>query len=419
MHIFSDNPVYNLSDDIFGFSRYVTSVKNALVGAKDLPLCIGIFGDWGTGKTSFMRILQHEIESDRNHKTIWFNPWKYDRKEELWHAFLQTIIGAMAADAHLKPETRQKAERLLVSLTWLTLKKVINAATFNVVSDDDFDGVLEAVTKRDGKYYAHMNSFEHDFAEILNQYIGKGRLAIFVDDLDRCLPENAITVLESLKLFFSDARCIFVLGMDHDVVRVGIGAKYGGNLSGREYLDKIIQIPFFLPPAPFDELRRYIETHSQGALYTDQVWDVVKISMGGNPRKSKRFINTYLLLLEFLQDGSYSATRELKDLSVDRIRYILAALLAFQVAFPDFYNHLRRKPGDWHDVEARIAAAKGGTALLENGSLSQTLTEHLKNPDLLHFLTQLAPTSEYSFPPAPSDDVVKTLLQVTNLVYRK
>lgn len=44
MHSFSDNPVHNLSDDIFGFSRHVTSVKNALVGAKDLPLCIGIFG---------------------------------------------------------------------------------------------------------------------------------------------------------------------------------------------------------------------------------------------------------------------------------------------------------------------------------------------------------------------------------------
>jgi hypothetical protein len=81
-------------------------------------------------------------------------------------------------------------------------------------------------------------------------------VGLFIDDIDRCLPENAITVLESLTLFFNNQHCIFVLAMDDDVVRRGIELRYKDvALNSRDYLDQIIQLPVFLPPAPFAKIR--------------------------------------------------------------------------------------------------------------------------------------------------------------------
>ena len=74
---------------------------------------------------------------------------------------------------------------------------------------------------------------------MVKSYTNEGKLVIFVDDLDRCLPENAITVLESLKLFIGHAHCIFVLGMDHYIVEEGIGLRYQFEnkleMNGRDY----------------------------------------------------------------------------------------------------------------------------------------------------------------------------------------
>src|SRR5579884_3395575 len=94
MGLFTDNPVALAKEDKFGFAPFADELKNMILETEPLPFCVGIFGAWGSGKTSFMNMLRGLINERAGDKikTIWFNPWKYDKKEDLWNALIQTIL---------------------------------------------------------------------------------------------------------------------------------------------------------------------------------------------------------------------------------------------------------------------------------------------------------------------------------------
>src|SRR5258708_3667748 len=321
MELLTDNPIILLKDDKFRFAPYAEALTKSILNAEPLPLCVGIFGAWGSGKTSFMNLLKYfiveatkeEAKNPPHKKTeiIWFNPWKYDQKEDLWNALIQTILNSIIEAQTIKPEIKDTARHLALAATWLALKKVVPAVTAGVISSENLDAVVTAFNKKDEKYYRHINAFEEDFTKVVKDFTNDGKLVVFIDDLDRCLPENAITVLESLKLFIGNAHCIFVLGMDHSVVEAGIKIRYGDKalITGRDYLDKIIQVPFFLPSASYDDLK---DSLSQVAAFTEAVWEIIRMGMGGNPRKTRRFVNSFNLLRSFLNQPDQILRRQMQ-----------------------------------------------------------------------------------------------------------
>ena len=136
--------------------------------------------------------------------------------------------------------------------------------------DEDSSGLSGGIGREIHSYYREqlvsMEQFEQAFRDALQLALGEnGRLIVFVDDLDRCLPEQAIEVLEAIKLFLEVEGTVFVLGMDKEVVELGIQARYGAMfhtggiaraelpISGDAYLQKIVQIPFHLPPLVSDD----------------------------------------------------------------------------------------------------------------------------------------------------------------------
>lgn len=70
-----------------------------------LPFCVGVFGDWGTGKSSLLNMINEELSGDKDIKTLRFNPWKYDRKEDLWSALIHSILYHIA-ECHRPLENR-------------------------------------------------------------------------------------------------------------------------------------------------------------------------------------------------------------------------------------------------------------------------------------------------------------------------
>ena len=223
----TDNPITDSRDDAFHFGPYVDVLHAAVEQAAPLPLTVGVFGSWGTGKSSFLRLWQRRQEAQQV-RTIWFNPWKYDRKVEVWAALLHTILSEMEEKAGLK----EKARRLAKAATWLSLRAGLGTAatlaTGGVIKGEDVDRMLTDVAEGDAEQYRQINRFENDFADAVEEFVGPdGRLVIFVDDLDRCTPESAMTVLESLKLFLGESRCVFVLALDLDVLAAVATSKFG------------------------------------------------------------------------------------------------------------------------------------------------------------------------------------------------
>lgn len=102
-----------------------------------------------------------------------------------------------------------------------------------------------------------MEEFHNRFEDIIETYYSDRRVVIFIDDLDRSLPEKALEVLDAIKLFLDVKGCIFILGIDRRVISYIIRKKYKellGNgsetekedflITGDNYLEKIIQLSF-------------------------------------------------------------------------------------------------------------------------------------------------------------------------------
>lgn len=410
MEMLTDNPITKVEEDRFGFASYSNILANTIHETNRLPFCVGIFGAWGAGKSSLMLMIKEQVEKYDGIKTIWFNPWKYDKKEELWNALIQTILYRIAEDGD--KDVKNKAKELAKSTSWLLLKKGVSTLTAGAISEKNIEKIKDVIVKEDEIHYRHINYFEKDFEEIIDRYTKKGKLIVFIDDLDRCLPENAITVLESLKLFIGNAKCVFVLGMDRYIVEEGIKLRFGEKvkMSGRDYLDKIIQVPFFLPPVPFDKLREALQV-TKTADYSEPIWKLIESGLDTNPRKTKRFVNSFYLVKEILrQSPTFLGAFDKTVLSQDMQNFYLAKLLIFQMTFPEFYSHLKLHPDAWMLIEYNTNALKKGLGVEGDPHLNTFwIDENFRS-----FMEKTS--SNLSNFQSPSAVVVSTLLQAISLV---
>ena len=173
------------------------------------------------------------------------------------------------------------------------------------------------------------------------------RLVVFVDDLDRCLPEKAIQVLEAVKLFLDVPGCIFVLGLDAEAFESAVRTRYRGEVKPREYLEKIVQLPFILPPIEDDPMRAYVHELAP-ALPDPRCEEVFAQGLTPNPRQVKRTLNIFLLLSRLVEK------RVALQETITPVR--LAKVVAIQHAHPDLYGLLRLRPGYMRDLEGFFRA---------------------------------------------------------------
>src|SRR5437899_12450132 len=108
MRLLDDNPA---TRDRLGFDRMVTILTDVIQDPPRLPFTIGIFGEWGSGKTTLMEMVRRRLEKQGT-KTIWFNAWKYDGKEVIWNALIQEIFLSMQRDSGAPgPEFKKRVQR--------------------------------------------------------------------------------------------------------------------------------------------------------------------------------------------------------------------------------------------------------------------------------------------------------------------
>lgn len=175
------------------------------------------------------------------------------------------------------------------------LKEIDNESAFNEL--------LKSVQRKKKVDYIErvqfMEQFQHKFEMIVENYHLNKRIVIFIDDLDRCLPEKAIEILESIKLFLDVGNCIIVLGIDKRVIAKSMEVKYkdfliGENkeipISGENYLEKFIQLGFKLPMISDKNIEEYIYNLKVPDFYKPFLEMIIK-GIENNPRKIKRFFN--------------------------------------------------------------------------------------------------------------------------------
>lgn len=406
----NDLPVKYISEDKLNFSVYCDTIYKLIQSdSHNTPLTIGIFGSWGAGKTSLMQMIQsriRETEETKGYLQVWFDAWKYDKEEQLWRALLLQVLvvirEVVTKDPGVKTEDIQEIEDLAAGLyrsvereelgdlkiDWHQLLKgsletaihvgVALVPGLNIVQKviedvgsksikDDPGLLLGAIERAKTKVYIdHVQSleqFQNKFRYLVKNYVHKrGKLVVFIDDLDRCLPEKTIAILESLKLFLDVEDCIFILGVDPDVITRAVELKYrsfGSNvtdehakhqmlINGVRYLEKIIQVPFHLPSIEHEQVRTFVETLIEKHNWPNvECTNVFAIGLGDNPRQVKRAINTFLLLWELAQQ---------KTAVVKPVQ--LAKLVVIQNIYPDLYFILKQNPRLLYEIEKYYATPK-------------------------------------------------------------
>jgi len=320
------NPISDIhcKEDLLGFQQYVDTLKGMITDPNfKTPFCIGIFGKWGSGKTSFMRLLEDKLIEDGgapNAIPVWFNPWRYEKEEHLIIPFLKTIEYEIKQYVDERKRTGKKIIEGLESAA----KKIGDASAafaygMNIECKLGVFGFTldpskaasreEELAKRRieeaQKLSEKLSSIYYEIVDELKSAVDEKqfRIVAFIDDLDRCLPEKAVELLEAVKLFLDIQGYLFVIGVDREVVKKGISYRYRFFEQREEkekenliispdcYLDKMIQLPLDLPKIESGRKKKFIEALLGNTKYFKEHADIIDIGVGDNPRTLKRFIN--------------------------------------------------------------------------------------------------------------------------------
>ena len=358
--------------DRIGFDPVAKILKDVILNTKP-PFAVGIFGEWGSGKTTLMQMVETKLTRSKRVKTVWFNAWKYDGKEVIWNALIQSVFYRMREDPDvtIKPDLLKKITDTATNLAFFVARKTAPILTAGAIDDkavDELRGALSPLSAND-ESFGFINTFEATFAEIVREYVGpQGRLVIFIDDLDRCLPENAVQVMESIKLYLDSPNVSFVIGVEPEVVRTGIRARYKENaaLAEKEYLEKIVQLPFVMRGLDRDAAMQLIRPYGKADNYVgdDMVIDLILTATETNPRRIKRFINSFYVLSRIhLAAGETMGPDDIRRLALTlltqmRFREVYADLVDSPGLIADFNNMLLMPTSDRDTELAKNVALK-------------------------------------------------------------
>ena len=347
----SDAPITSPAEDRFGIASYVDALCS-FIRMSETPLTLAIQGPWGSGKTSFMRMIESRLcnpslpDSER-FDSIWLDTWSLfmeddrdDATAKLTCSLLSQMAEHFSRDRGLVSAKRREALTAGLRDVSTVVLNMLNVESDNVDSIMSTIGIGNGKTRVSDVKGQLEEAIERGISESGNGVSDRGFL-IFVDDLDRLDPGVAVALLEALKNLFDIRRCLFVLAIDFDVVRVGVERKYGTDAAGgrdiaQDFFDKIIQMSFAVPISHYDVMPlvngrlRSFSFFSDERDYVrlrDQVKAIVVLSSARNPRTIKTVLNTLQITVALDKSARQPADYRLMQL----------LLAGMSKSFPDLY----------------------------------------------------------------------------------
>ncbi|MHC1724762.1 MAG: P-loop NTPase fold protein [Syntrophobacteraceae bacterium] len=258
-----------LVPDCLGHKDLASAITN-LIEAARLPANILVYGNWGTGKTSFINNFQDHLLQERADKyhVVLFNPWVYESSPNLLLLLLKAIHESMPPDLKTDLEVKKLALacfRAALDVGVRCASKVLSAGAVSMKLKD-----LEEVLSQEEAAFEQLkdevNVCRTTFRKLLDKMVnqqGKHAMLVLLDDLDRCLPDNVIALIEGVKLYLSEQEgmpVVFLWAMDRDIITESIGVKYNlSSFTGRDYLEKIFDFQVPVPRLTVQATRSLIQ----------------------------------------------------------------------------------------------------------------------------------------------------------------
>lgn len=441
-------PDKETKDDLIGFRVHADLIRAVVTDPTMLPTTIGVFGDWGGGKTSIMKMLEASLDPEsyaegsseraacESIAVVYVNTWQFEGYDDAKSAIISSILLELAAHKTFGTKVKERAVSLLKRVNWMRFAKltlghvaVPAAAAFfsgGVAAIPAAVAVASGLSKRKGGEAAEegeesevldlggllseeseggtmdIKDFRDQFEDMLTA-AGIKTLVVLVDDLDRCTPERIIENLEAVKLFLSAEQTAFVIGADRRIVEHAIREKYAQrsadeddkiqeNRLVRDYLEKLVQIPYTLPRLSATEIHTYMtllfckhhleasgfeacvsaadesrslnrygtfgygevrqvqenveldEAFSEALTFGASAAPLIADGLKGNPRQVKRFLNALLLRKKL---ATVARLENIKDA-------VLVKLMILEYTNADLFNSLFNWQAQQHGYPSQI-----------------------------------------------------------------
>lgn len=375
-------PDNETSVDLLNNEAIATTIIELLRERPDRPVTIGVHGDWGAGKSSILEMIEAGFDKEKKVLCLKFNGWRFQGFEDAKIALIEGIVTGLVEKRPALTKATGVVKDVFKRIDWLKIAKkaggLAMTAYTGIPTPDQIGGivsVLEGILVNPGQLATTENiscaiegvksvlnpaetknvpeeveEFRKAFDKLL-EGAGVEQLVVLIDDLDRCLPDTAIETLEAIRLFVFTARTAFVVAADEAMIEYAVRKHFpdlpettGPRDYARNYLEKLIQVPFRIPALGETETRIYVTLLLAGAelgeddvgfgtlvkmarlnlkrpwesspldaatvnealgsnagkahnalMLSDQVGPILANGSKGNPRQIKRFLNMLLL----------------------------------------------------------------------------------------------------------------------------
>lgn len=297
------------TEDLLGYTVHASLLKSVVTNEKNLPITVGLYGDWGSGKSSILRILEKQLKEDNDTVVVYFDGWSFESFDDAKMALIQGIVDALEKDKRFFAKVKEEANgavealteafsKLKKSINWMRVLKIsaktiipiataastggtsliipllIDAFSKNkdnltdLLTGENAEQFLKDAINAEGeeKKYEAVREFRKDFEDLIKKS-KQGRIVVLIDDLDRCLPRHIIENLEAIKLFLNVPKTAFVIAADSYIVTNAIKSEYKDIIDaaseerpqlGNSYMEKFIQLPYKIPALNPKEVETYV-----------------------------------------------------------------------------------------------------------------------------------------------------------------
>jgi hypothetical protein len=371
----------------FDFSLLATALAVILQRNRAAAFVLGLHGPWGSGKTTLLSAIRAQLEASAI--IVDFNAWKYQNKEALWRALILRVLVALrdsGGDSTKIGELERSlyegfsvTERGPVQVNWTAIATEAIQTTISLAAVGVGAGFLAGIPREVAKWFGqkaegdgkaedtakrvervagilqrktieravrHVVSIEQ-FVDLFREAVASlgaaRRVYVLIDDLDRCLPENALEIFESVKLFLDAPQCAYVVAVDRAMIRRGLELRYPGDAQSKlralppvvdpdEYIEKTITLSVDLPMLANPDGRTLLAQADLAEPFTEEEADAVIEVLGTNPRRLKRFGGMLALwcgVAKALRDEDHRALKFSPLEAANRSLFIKISLIGY------------------------------------------------------------------------------------------
>jgi predicted KAP-like P-loop ATPase len=396
----ADRPITKNSQDLLNRSTFAKYLARCILDHKDYEsLVVGLYGGWGVGKTSIINMVLEELNfaatnlEDREKPIVMnFNTWSYSGQNQLIYSFFRRLSSTLRNVPYLENSNRI-IHLLELYVSFFTHKAVPRSLRTkrSIRQKLTMKGREEIYAWESGR---DLTMVKAELNELLRRQ--KHKIIIMIDNISRLYPEEIKQVFQIVKSMGDYINTVYLLAFDKDHVVNAINKIDGSG--GEEIVEKVVQLPFAVPPILRQDLEVILANRLIEILHTlpEDAWnkeywaDIFNSSLKfffQNCRDITRYVNT----LGF----SYSRVRDV----VNPVDFF--ALTAIEVFAPQVYFGIRDNKDLFSDLLDHVYVMNADQIQKDRARCDEILarTQHIPRLILLELLIRLFPRIRHVYQP--------------------